>query len=81
MSMLPINNIIVLPGSKLWLQNSIYTQTTDKAPLKGEKVTLLAQKEEDPQKPLSADTEEKHLLVLFKVFPALRMVSATSWGT
>ena len=55
MSMLPINNIIVLPGSKLWLQNSIYTQSTDKAPLKGEKVTLLAQKDEDPQRPLSAE--------------------------
>ncbi|MBQ8108914.1 MAG: endopeptidase La [Clostridia bacterium] len=46
MTMLPIYNIIALPGAKLWLQTQIYRQFTDKAPAVGERVTLLAQKEE-----------------------------------
>ena len=46
MTMLPIYNIIALPGAKLWLQTEIYNQFTDKAPTVGERVTLLAQKEE-----------------------------------
>lgn len=55
MVMLPIFNIIALPGSKLWLQNSIYKQFAHKDAVEGERVTLLAQKVEDPQNPLSVD--------------------------
>ena len=46
MSILPIYKIIALPGSKLWLQNSIYTSFSQKAAVAGDRVTLLAQKEE-----------------------------------
>ncbi|MBQ6374103.1 MAG: endopeptidase La [Clostridia bacterium] len=46
MTILPIYNIIALPGAKLWLQIDIYHQFTDKAPTVGERITLLAQKEE-----------------------------------
>lgn len=55
MSMLPIYRIIALPGAKLWLQGSIYTQFANKAPVTGERVTLLAQKEENMKEDLSAD--------------------------
>ena len=55
MSMLPIYRIIALPGSKLWLQSSIYTQFAGKEPVIGERVTLLAQKEEKLKEGLSAD--------------------------
>ena len=55
MSMLPIYSIIALPGSKLWLQTGIYSELAKKAPITGERVTLLAQKEEKPRSPLSAD--------------------------
>ncbi|MBR2797713.1 MAG: endopeptidase La [Clostridia bacterium] len=46
MTILPIYNIIALPGAKLWLQTEIYNQFTDRTPTVGERVTLLAQKEE-----------------------------------
>ena len=46
MSVMPLYNIIALPGAKLWLQTEIYNQFTDRTPTVGERVTLLAQKEE-----------------------------------
>lgn len=55
MTILPIYNIIALPDSKLWLQNNIYTDFAKKAPVEGERVTLLAQKEEKPRDQLTAD--------------------------
>ena len=55
MTILPIYNIIALPDSKLWLQNNIYTDFAKKAPVEGERVTLLAQKEEKPRDQLAAD--------------------------
>ncbi len=55
MTMLPIYNIIALPGAKLWLQTSIYNRFTDKAPTVGERVTLLAQKEERDWDQATAD--------------------------
>ncbi len=55
MSMLPIYRIIALPGSKLWLQGSVYTQFANKPPVMGERVTLLAQKEENAKEGPSAD--------------------------
>ena len=55
MTILPIYNIIALPDSKLWLQNNIYTDFAKKAPVEGERVTLLAQKEEKPRDQLTAE--------------------------
>ncbi len=55
MTILPIYNIIALPGAKLWLQTSIYKELSDKTPAVGERVTLLAQKEEVPRARLTAD--------------------------
>ena len=55
MSMLPIYRIIALPGSRLWLQTGVYTELSKKDPVMGERVTLLAQKEEKRRSALSAD--------------------------
>ena len=55
MAMLPIYNIIALPGAKLWLQTGIYHQFTNKDPAVGERVTLLAQKEEKDWDQATAD--------------------------
>ena len=56
MTLLPIYNIIALPGAKLWLQTNLYKELSDKAPAVGERVTLLAQKEEKPRAQLTADS-------------------------
>ena len=56
MSVMPLYNIIALPGAKLWLQTKIYEELTGKAPVSGERVTLLVQKEEQPRKALTADS-------------------------
>lgn len=55
MAMLPIYNIIALPGAKLWLQTGIYHHFTNKDPAVGERVTLLAQKEEKDWDQATAD--------------------------
>ena len=55
MTILPIYNIIALPGAKLWLQNEIYDRFTDRTPAVGERVTLLAQKEERDWEQATAD--------------------------
>ena len=41
MSIMPLYNLVVLPGAKLWLQSDVYQQLTGKAPVSGEKVTIL----------------------------------------
>ena len=56
MTILPVYNIIALPGAKLWLQNNIYKELSDKTPVVGERVTLLYQKEEKPRAQLTADS-------------------------
>ena len=56
MSVMPLNNIIVLPGAKLWLQSNSYKELTGKAPVTGERVTLLMQKDEQPRRALSAES-------------------------
>lgn len=55
MVMLPIYNIIVLPGSKLWLQTSIYKEFSGKEPVSGERIAFLAQKEEKPKNELTEE--------------------------
>ena len=56
MSIMPLYNIIALPGAKLWLQNDLYRQLTGKSPAAGERVTLLIQKEEQPRRALNAQS-------------------------
>ena len=56
MSIMPLYNIIALPGAKLWLQTKAYQSLTGKAPMPGERVTLLMQKEEAPRSTLTADS-------------------------
>ena len=56
MTVLPIYNIIALPGAKLWLQTNVYRELADKTPVIGERVTLLAQKEEKPRAQLTAES-------------------------
>ena len=56
MSIMPLYNIIALPGAKLWLQVKAYQSLTGKAPASGERVTLLMQKEEAPRNALTADS-------------------------
>ena len=56
MSVMPLYNIIALPGAKLWLQTSAYRELTGKEPVAGERVTLLMQKQEQPRAALDADS-------------------------
>ena len=56
MSVMPLYNIIALPGAKLWLQTRIYKELTGKAPVEGERVTLLVQKDEQPRAALDGDS-------------------------
>ena len=56
MSIMPLYNIIALPGAKVWLQVKAYQSLTSKAPASGERVTLLMQKEEAPRNALTADS-------------------------
>jgi len=56
MSVMPIYNIIALPGARLWLQEKVYRELTGKAPAAGERVTLLAQKAAQPRAALTADS-------------------------
>ena len=56
MSVMPLYNIIALPGAKLWLQTRIYKELTGKDPAEGERVTLLMQKDERPRAALDGDS-------------------------
>ena len=56
MSVMPAYNLITLPGAKLWLHTRIYREMTGKDPEKGERVTVLIQKEEQPRGSLTADS-------------------------
>ena len=56
MSVMPIYNIIALPGAKLWVHNKAYRKLTGKAPVAGERVTLLVQKEDQERKTLTSDS-------------------------
>ena len=56
MSVMPLYNIIALPGARLWLQVKAYRELARKAPVVGEKVTLLMQKQEQAPRELTADS-------------------------
>ena len=56
MSVMPIYNMIALPGTKLWLQTNVYKELTGRAPVSGERVTLLMQKEAQSRRALTAES-------------------------
>ncbi len=56
MSVMPLYNLIALPGARLWLRGGVYRELTGKDPVEGEKVTILIQKEDEGRKALSADS-------------------------
>ena len=56
MSVMPLYNMIALPGARLWLRGSVYRELTGKAPVEGEKVTILMQKEDEGRKALTAES-------------------------
>ena len=56
MSIMPLYNMIALPGARLWLRGAVYRELTGKAPVEGDKVTILMQKEDGGRKALTADS-------------------------
>jgi ATP-dependent Lon protease len=56
MSIMPLYNLIALPGARLWLRGTVYRELTGKAPAEGDKVTILMQKEDAGRKALTADS-------------------------
>ena len=56
MSVMPLYNIIALPGARLWLQAKVYRELTGKAAVVGERVTLLAQRQAQPRSALDGES-------------------------
>ncbi len=56
MAIMPLYNMIALPGARLWLRGAVYRELTGKAPVEGDKVTILMQKEDEGRKDLTADS-------------------------
>lgn len=56
MAIMPIYNMIALPGARLWLRGAVYRELTGKAPVEGDNVTILMQKEDEGRKDLTADS-------------------------
>ncbi|MBE5807077.1 MAG: endopeptidase La [Clostridiales bacterium] len=56
MAVLPIQNTIVLPGGKLYLQSALYRKLTGKAPVTGERVTLLIRKDDADREAPTAES-------------------------
>ncbi|MBQ9211464.1 MAG: endopeptidase La [Clostridia bacterium] len=56
MAVLPLYNVLALPGAKLWLREADYRSLTGKAPIVGERVTILAQKEDTDRYDLDVDS-------------------------
>ena len=56
MSVLPVYNIIALPGAKLWLRTAAYQERSGRAPVAGERVTLLMQRENQSRAALTAES-------------------------
>lgn len=55
MTILPIYQIIALPGARMWLQTEIFRQFSEEDPVVGERVSLLAQREEKAKEDLTAE--------------------------
>ena len=56
MAIMPLYNMIALPGARIWLRGAVYRELTGKAPAEGDKVTILMQKEDKTRKALTADS-------------------------
>ncbi|MBR1855257.1 MAG: endopeptidase La [Lachnospiraceae bacterium] len=56
MSIMPLYNIIALPGARLWIHTNIYRELTGKTPVEGERVMLPVQKEDPSHTALNADS-------------------------
>ena len=56
MAVLPLYNVLALPGAKLWLREADYRSLTGKAPIVGERVTILAQKDDTGRYDLDVDS-------------------------
>ena len=56
MAIMPLYNMIALPGARLWLRGAVYRELTGKAPIEGDKVTILMQKQEEGRKNLTTDS-------------------------
>ena len=55
MSVLPLYNILALPGATMWLQEDSYKALAGRVPTVGERVTILMQKQDADRKDLMAD--------------------------
>ena len=56
MSVMPLYNIIALPGARVWFQTELYRKLTGKEPAAGERVTLLVQKAAQAREALTGDS-------------------------
>ena len=56
MSVMPLYNVLVLPGAKFWLHTNVYRELARKDPEEGERVTLLMQKADQERRSLNADS-------------------------
>ena len=56
MSVMPLYNVLVLPGAKFWLHTNVYRELSGKEPEEGERVTLLIQKTDLERRALNADS-------------------------
>ena len=56
MAILPLYNVLVLPGAKIWLRRTDYRTLTGKDAAVGERVTVLIQKENGDRDALTADS-------------------------
>ena len=54
MSILPLYNVLALPGARMWLRKKDYTLLTGKEPVPEERVTLLMQREDEGRGDLSS---------------------------
>ena len=53
MSILPLYNVLALPGARMWLRKKDYALLTGKEPVQEERVTLLMQREDEDRSELS----------------------------
>ena len=56
MAVLPVYNVIALPGAKLWLQSAAYQARAGRTPVVGERVTILQQKEDQARSALTSES-------------------------
>ena len=60
MAILPLYNVLALPGAKIWMRKQDYRALADRDAMTGERVTLLMQKEETEREKLNAESLSIH---------------------